>query len=97
MGFEIKILFNIKEEGYLSPRLSRLRKGNKIFITTPSGNFHSGKEEAFWIASGTGIAPFVSMYRAGLGNNKTLIQKYYFSRRGFKADRQVSEVTMLEG
>lgn len=82
---EIKILFNIKEEGYLSPRLARLKKGNNIFITLPTGNFLSDKEEAYWVAAGTGIAPFVSMYRVGLGYHKTLIHgartlgNFYFS------------------
>jgi ferredoxin/flavodoxin---NADP+ reductase len=84
---EVKILFNIKKEGNLSPRLSRLKKGEKIFITSPSGNFHSDEKEAFWIASGTGIAPFVSMLDSGLGKYKTLIHgaraldNFYFSER----------------
>lgn len=84
---EIKILFNIKEEGYLSPKLSKLKKGDTIFTTTPSGSFISNKEEAFWIASGTGIAPFVCMQESGLGINKTIIHgarklnNFYFSER----------------
>jgi ferredoxin--NADP+ reductase len=84
---EIKVLFNIKEDGYLSPKLSHLNKGDEIFISSPSGNFHSDDKEAFWIASGTGIAPFVSMFNAGLGKNKTLIHgarfldNFYFSEQ----------------
>ena len=41
---------------------------------------------AYWIASGTGIAPFYSMFKSGIGNNKTLIHggrdkdSFYFEK-----------------
>jgi ferredoxin--NADP+ reductase len=70
---EIKILFNIKDDGYLTPKLSQCRPGDKIEISPPFGNFICSEKEAFWIASGTGVAPFASMIFSGLAEGKTLI------------------------
>jgi ferredoxin--NADP+ reductase len=70
---DIKILFNIKDDGYLTPRLALCKKGDTILISPPFGNFICDVEEAFWIASGTGVAPFVSMIFSGIYEGKTLI------------------------
>jgi ferredoxin--NADP+ reductase len=70
---EISIIFNIKPGGELTPKLAGLMPGDSLFTTGPMGNFFGTDEPAFWIASGTGIAPFVSMWRSGLKNGKTLI------------------------
>lgn len=70
---EVAILFNIKEDGFLTPRLSGYIPGEKILVSEPYGSFLGKKEAAWWIATGTGIAPFYSMLRSGLGENKKLI------------------------
>ena len=70
---EIKILYNVIDEGYLTPRLSDLEAGDTIWITEPRGEFTCSQEPAVWIATGTGIAPFYSMLKSGLARNKTLI------------------------
>lgn len=70
---EISIIFNIKPGGELTPKLAGLMPGDSLFTTGPMGNFSGTDEPAFWIASGTGIAPFVSMWRSGLRNDKTLV------------------------
>ncbi len=70
---EISIIFNIKPGGELTPKLAGLMPGDSLFTTGPMGNFFGTNEPAFWIASGTGIAPFISMWRSGLKNGKTLI------------------------
>ena len=70
---DIRILFDIKDEGYLTPKLASLKAGDSITISPPFGNFICGEENAYWIASGTGIAPFLSMVFSGLGEGKTLI------------------------
>lgn len=70
---EIRILFNIKEEGLLTPRLSACIPGDTIFVSKPYGSFTDTGGPAFWIATGTGIAPFYSMFRSGMGENKRLI------------------------
>jgi ferredoxin--NADP+ reductase len=69
----IKILYTIKPGGELTPKLSELKCGNTIYINMPSGKFLSTNEPAYWIASGTGIAPFVSMLMSGDHKNKKLI------------------------
>jgi ferredoxin--NADP+ reductase len=70
---EIRILFNIKEDGFLTPRLAGVIPGMKIWVTAPYGSFRDDHKPAWWIATGTGIAPFYSMFRSGMGENKTLI------------------------
>jgi ferredoxin--NADP+ reductase len=81
---EVQILFNVVDQGYLTPRLSDLSRGDKIWISEPRGSFLFDPEPAIWIASGTGIAPFYSMFRSGKFQNKVLIhgerylEKFYF-------------------
>lgn len=81
---EISILFNVIPSGKLSTKLANLSKGDKIYVSQPFGEFKGDKEYAYWIAAGTGIAPFISMYYSGLGKNKVLIhggrtrQSFYF-------------------
>jgi len=70
---EVKILFNIKEDGFLTPRLSKCNAGDRILVSRPFGNFTCKEEDAWWIAAGTGIAPFVSMILSGKGKHNTLI------------------------
>lgn len=67
------ILFNIKEGGLLTPQLATLVPGEKVLVSNPYGSFLGTPEPAWWIATGTGIAPFYSMFRSGLGGNKKLI------------------------
>ena len=70
---EVLILYNVIEEGYLTPRLSDLETGDTIWITEPRGEFTCNEAPAVWIATGTGIAPFYSMLRTGLASQKILI------------------------
>lgn len=70
---EISILFNIKDDGYLTPKLAAMIPGEKILVSKPYGSFLGTKEKAWWIATGTGIAPFYSMVKSGLKGNKKLI------------------------
>lgn len=82
---QIKILFDEKKDGILTPWLSLRKPGDRIYISNPSGNFICDPDEkAYWIASGTGIAPFASMFFSGNKKNKILIhgernsQHFYF-------------------
>jgi len=70
---EIRILFNMKEEGYLTPKLSAMIPGDTILVSKPYGSFLGNNDPAWWIATGTGIAPFYSMFRSGMGEKKKLI------------------------
>jgi ferredoxin--NADP+ reductase len=82
---ELKILYNIKEDGALTPHLAQLCPGDAIEVSEPCGTFVGTHDPALWIATGTGIAPFYSMLRSGLGENKMLVQgarfnnQFYFS------------------
>lgn len=70
---EISILFNVKHDGLLSPLLAQQKAGANIHVSAPFGAFLGDEEPAWWIASGTGVAPYRSMLRSGLATNKKLI------------------------
>jgi len=70
---EIRILYNVVDDGFLTPQLSDLEAGDTIWITAAGGEFTGNHEPAVWIATGTGIAPYYSMLRSGLGENKMLL------------------------
>jgi ferredoxin--NADP+ reductase len=70
---EVRILYKVVDDGYLTPQLSDLEAGDTIWITPPGGTFTGTTEPAVWIATGTGIAPFYAMLCSGLGKNKILI------------------------
>lgn len=62
---KIGILFNLKIDGELTPILSNKIIGDQIYITPVQGKFTFNNEPAWWIATGTGIAPFYSMFASG--------------------------------
>lgn len=70
---KISILFNVKEGGYLTPRLAAAIPGDELLVSNPYGSFHGDRAPAYWIAAGTGIAPFYSMFQSGLSDHKILI------------------------
>jgi len=70
---EVQILFNIKEDGFLTPKMATMIPGDTILVSEPYGSFLGTHEPAWWIATGTGIAPFYSMFRSGMEKNKRLI------------------------
>jgi ferredoxin--NADP+ reductase len=70
---EVRILFNIKDDGFLTPKLAAMIPGEQILVSKPYGSFLGTREKAWWIATGTGIAPFYSMMKSGLADNKKLI------------------------
>ncbi|MCK5730407.1 MAG: oxidoreductase [Draconibacterium sp.] len=70
---EIKILFDIKEDGILTPKLAGMIPGEKILVSKPYGSFLGTTEPAWWISTGTGIAPFYSMFQSGLKTDKKLL------------------------
>ncbi|MBN2236522.1 MAG: hypothetical protein JW729_03125 [Bacteroidales bacterium] len=84
---EYRILFNIQTEGFLTPKLAELKAGQTVYISKPFGSFYGTLENDWWIAAGTGIAPFISMLESGMGKNKTLIhggrskESFYFADR----------------
>ncbi|MFA6127673.1 MAG: FAD-binding oxidoreductase [Bacteroidales bacterium] len=81
----IQVLFNVVNDGHLTPALSCLKPGDAIWSSPGFGKFTGTCGEAWWIAQGTGIAPFASMFRSGQSASKTLIHggrhadSFYFS------------------
>lgn len=69
-----EIIFDVVENGALTPILSKVKPGEDVWISEPSGKFTSDGKPAVWIATGTGIAPFASMARSGLYRQTLLIQ-----------------------
>jgi ferredoxin/flavodoxin---NADP+ reductase len=82
----IDLLYDVKPEGLLTPKMQTLQKGDKVYISKPFGSFLGDEKPAWWIAAGTGIAPFASMFFSGFYKNKTLIHggktrnSFYFEK-----------------
>ena len=82
---EVAILFKVNPTGFLTPRLGDVQIGDKIVVSKPFGSFYGNNDPDYWIAAGTGIAPFISMQKFGLAHNKTLIyggreeESFYYS------------------
>ena len=47
--------------------------GDTLWVSEPYGSFLADDKPAWWIATGTGIAPFYSMFKSGFAKNKKLI------------------------
>ncbi len=88
---QVSILYNIKPGGQLTPNLAQLNPGDRIWITPPFGIYEGTNDPAWWIAAGTGLAPFTSMLRSGMGGNKLLVHggrtadSFYFNEELSKA------------
>ena len=63
---EMQLLFDVRDGGDLTPRLAVSHKGDAIWVSEPYGSFLPfGDTPMWWIATGTGIAPYHSMMRSG--------------------------------
>lgn len=69
----IRILYDLVPEGLLTNQLKDLKAGDSIFVSEPFGRFTFDGETAWWIATGTGIAPFYSIFRTHKPQNIRLI------------------------
>lgn len=84
---EMSILFVVVSGGFLTPRMAELKEGDELFVSSAFGSFTATDEPAYWIASGTGIAPYHSMFLSGTIENKVLIhggrrlRSFYFEDR----------------
>jgi ferredoxin-NADP reductase len=70
---DIAILFDLNPDGLLTPQLVKMKPGDSLWISKPFGFFIDEPGPAWWIATGTGIAPFLSMFRSMNPKEKTLI------------------------
>ncbi len=85
------ILFDLKPEGALTPQLINLTPNDEILVSEPFGEFTTFNTNEWWIATGTGIAPFVSMIESDnqlpkklLHGSRTLNQ--FLFQKLFKAE-----------
>lgn len=66
---ELRLLVRVFPQGRLSPYLASLATGSEVCFDGPRGYFvfrNSGRLPVF-VATGTGVAPFVAMCRSGVG------------------------------
>jgi ferredoxin--NADP+ reductase len=70
----LEVLFDRVPGGLLTPRLAALEAGDPLYVSEAFGGFLDDERPATWIAAGTGVAPFASMVRSGLGADKILVQ-----------------------
>ncbi len=83
---EINILYDLKPEGAITPNLANLREGDTIYISKPDGSFYGNEGKGWWIAAGTGIAPFKAMLESGMAKHKKLLHggrflnSFYFEK-----------------
>ena len=83
---ELCVLFNIKTDGFLTPKLAECKIGDPVYASAPYGTFLGTDDPAWWIATGTGMAPFRSMLRSGLGKNKVLVHGIRFLNQFYFED-----------
>ena len=69
----VEVLYDLVPDGELTPRLAVLAPGDEVFCSAPFGAFRDVEGPSCWIATGTGIAPFVSMARSRGAAGKLLL------------------------
>lgn len=82
---ELALCVRLVANGRFSPRLARASSGDRFRITVPFGFFtyKASSRPAVFVATGTGIAPFVAFTRAGirgfdlLHGGRTASELYY--------------------
>ena len=64
----LTLCIRLVKNGFFTPFLSTVRPGTQLHFTGPHGYFtyRTTDRQAVFIATGTGIAPFVSMARSGI-------------------------------
>lgn len=81
----MRLLFDVNPAGLLTPLMAAMHTGDQLWISEPFGRFKATHDPAWWIATGTGIAPFVSMAESGYNTGITLLhgartpENFYFS------------------
>jgi ferredoxin--NADP+ reductase len=76
----------VVNEGKLTPSLSGLKAGDVLWSSVGFGKFTGIESDAWWIAQGTGIAPFASMFRSGQTINKHLVHGGRFENSFYYSD-----------
>lgn len=69
----VEVLYDLVPDGQLTPRLTVLAPGDQLLCSAPFGAFRDSAGPSCWVATGTGIAPYVSMARSGGTEGKLLL------------------------
>jgi len=69
----LAILYDIKKDGFLTPKLDGLSKEDKLWISLPFGSFTNFTKGSWLISTGTGLAPFYSLFKTDHNNIGRLI------------------------
>ncbi len=69
----INILYTTVPDGTLTNKIKSLQAEDTVLITEPFGKFTGTDDPAYWIAAGTGLAPFLSMLDSGVEVHRVLI------------------------
>src|SRR6056297_3484845 len=56
----MSILYIVVEGGALTPKMAELQEGDELYVSKAFGTFYGSAWPSYWIASGTGIAPYYS-------------------------------------
>ena len=96
----ISVLFIVKDTGKLTPSLADAEVGDTLWMTPVQGKFISDDKPAWWIATGTGVAPFYSMLRNGQRPLKFIqggrrSEDFYFSKE-FSSLKDYVQCSSLE-
>lgn len=82
---DYQVLYTPTDGGRLTPELTRLQAGDRLWLWLPRGSFQDpalASQDAggparppvvWWIANGTGVAPFASFFRAGIRQDRCLV------------------------
>jgi ferredoxin/flavodoxin---NADP+ reductase len=70
----VEVLYDLVPDGELTPRLAALAPGDELLCSAPFGAFRDVEGSSCWVATGTGVAPFVSMARSRGTDGKLLLQ-----------------------
>jgi ferredoxin/flavodoxin---NADP+ reductase len=96
----LEILVKEVEDGYLTPKLKYLKKGDLVKINGPFGRFHFDSKKALthkhvFIATGTGIAPLHCMIKSFPDIDYSVIQGVRFAEEAYeKEDYSESKYTL---
>lgn len=90
---EAQILYKVRPEGLLTPNLATLKEGDTVQVSEPFGDFINQNTPSVFIATGTGIAPFMSMMLSGC----KLPEKIIYGTSDSKFVNFDSQITELIG
>ncbi|MFV0377437.1 MAG: ferredoxin--NADP reductase [Mangrovibacterium sp.] len=96
----LEVLVKEVEDGYFSPKLSKLKPGDLVEVNGPFGKFKIDEKKLadhkfVFIASGTGIAPFRSMVRTYPTINYTLIHGVRYGKEAYDREEYAPQRYIL--